>query len=78
MEQSGGSANVTGAIHFRQVASQGYMTVEVPDVPFTFAQVRAITEGACGFVEQFSGYSVGEHQQSTMTVRVPQSEFFEC
>ena len=77
MEQSGGSANLTGAIGFRQVSSQGYMTVEGPDVPFTFAQVRAIAEGACGFVEQFSGYSVGEHQQSTINVRVPQAEFFD-
>ena len=77
MEQPGGSASVTGAIGSRQVASQGYMSVEVTDVPFAFAQVRAIAEGAGGFVEQFSSYGVGEHQQSTMTVRVPQAEFFD-
>ena len=77
MEQSGGSANAGSAIGSRQIISQGSMSVEVTDVPFASAQVRAIAEGAGGFVEQLSSYGVGEHQQSTMTVRVPRAEFFD-
>ncbi|MBC8281157.1 MAG: DUF4349 domain-containing protein [Chloroflexi bacterium] len=71
------SSSGVGAIGSRQVISQGSMQVEVTDVPFASAQVRAIAEGAGGFVEQLSSYGVGEFQQSTITVRVPQGEFFD-
>ena len=60
----------------RQVISQGSMSVEVPDVAHAAARVRAIAEGAGGFVEQLSSHGVGEFQESTLTVRVPQAEFF--
>ena len=69
---SGGVDSIGG----RQVISQGSMSVEVTDVSTASAQVRAIAELAGGFVEQLSSYGVGEFQQSTLTVRVPQDEFF--
>ena len=67
---------VSGTLGQRQVISQGSMSVEVPDVPTAAARVRAIAEGAGGFVEQLSSFGVGESQESTLTVRVPQAEFF--
>ena len=67
---------VSGTLGQRQVISQGSMSVEVPDVPTAAARVRAIAEGAGGFVEQLSSFGVGEAQESTLTVRVPQAEFF--
>ena len=60
----------------RQVISQGSMSVEVPDVSKAAARVRAIAEGAGGFVEQLSSYGVDEFRESTLTIRVPQAEFF--
>ncbi len=60
----------------RQIISQGSMSVEVPDVAIASSRVRAIAEGAGGFIEQLSSSGVDEFQQSTMTVRVPQDEFF--
>jgi hypothetical protein len=40
------------------------------------SQVRAIAEAAGGFVEQLSSSGVDESQRSTLTIRVPQDEFF--
>ncbi|PKB72300.1 MAG: hypothetical protein BZY87_00975 [SAR202 cluster bacterium Io17-Chloro-G6] len=60
----------------RQIISQGSMSIEVPDVSIAAARVRAIAEGVGGFVEQLSSNGIRELQQSTMTVRVPQAEFF--
>ncbi|MCH8988453.1 MAG: DUF4349 domain-containing protein [Chloroflexi bacterium] len=73
---SAASRIVSGTLGQRQVISQGSMSVEVPDVPTAAARVRAIAEGAGGFVEQLSSFGVGESQESTLTVRVPQAEFF--
>lgn len=50
--------------------------MDVEDVPSATVQVRLIAEGAGGFVEQLSSQGVEERQQSTMTIRVPQPEFF--
>ena len=69
-------AAVTNLVGDRQIISQGSMSVEVPDVAFASARVRAIAEGVGGFVEQLSSNGVGEFQQSTITVRVPQVDFF--
>ena len=69
-------AAVTNLVGDRQIISQGSMSVEVPDVAFASARVRAIAEGVGGFVEQLSSSGVGEFQQSTITVRVPQVDFF--
>ena len=70
------SLMVTDALGQRQIISQGSMSVEVPDVSFAAARVRAIAESVGGFVEQLSSNGVGEFRQSTLTVRVPQAEFF--
>ena len=67
---------VTNGLVQRQIISQGSMSVQVADVPTAAARVRAIAEGVGGFVEQLSSNGVGEFQQSTITVRVPQAEFF--
>jgi len=76
MQATGGSAEVANSIGTRQIISQGSMSVEVTDVPSAATRVRAIAEGVGGFVEQLSSHGVGEFQQSTITVRVPQDEFF--
>ena len=70
------SSMLTNAAGQRQIISQGSMSVEVPDVSTAAARVRAIAEAVGGFVEQLSSNGVGEFQQSTLTVRVPQDEFF--
>ena len=72
---SSSSVNSLATIQ-RQIISQGSMSVEVPDVSFASARVRAIAEGAGGFVEQLSSFGVDQFQQSTLTIRVPQEEFF--
>jgi ribosome maturation protein Sdo1 len=76
MQATGGSAEVANSIGTRQIISQGSMSVEVTDVPSAATRVRAIAEGVGGFVEQLSSHGVGEFQKSTITVRVPQDEFF--
>ena len=60
----------------RQVISQASVSVEVDEVPAAVAQVRAIAESLGGFVGQLSSSGGPERQQSTMTIRVPQAEFF--
>ena len=72
---SSSSANSLLTIQ-RQIISQGSMSVEVPDVATASARVRAIAEGVGGFVEQLSSSGLDQFQQSTLTVRVPQDEFF--
>ncbi|NQW22404.1 MAG: DUF4349 domain-containing protein [SAR202 cluster bacterium] len=70
------SPSVINALGQRQIISQGSMSVEVSDVTTAASQVRAIAEGAGGFVEQLSSYGVDEFRQSNLTIRVPQAEFF--
>lgn len=60
----------------RQIISQGSVSVEVEGVPSATDQVRVIAESFGGFVEQLTSQGVEERQQSTMTIRVPQPEFF--
>jgi len=60
----------------RQIISQASVSVEVEDVPAAVDQVRATAESLGGFVGQLSSSGGPERQQSTMTVRVPQLEFF--
>ena len=54
-----GSEMVTSASGQRQIISQGSMSVQVPDVSFAAARVRAIAEGVGGFVEQLSTLKPG-------------------
>ena len=60
----------------RQVISQGSVSLDVEDVPSAAVQVRLIAEGVGGFVEHLTSTGVEERQQSTITIRVPQPEFF--
>ena len=60
----------------RQVISQATLSVEVAQVATAVDQVRAIADGLGGFVEQLSSSGVAENQQATLTIRVPQAEFF--
>ncbi|MCH7737737.1 MAG: DUF4349 domain-containing protein [Chloroflexi bacterium] len=73
--QTSGGASLIG-IGQRQTISRGSMSVEVTDVANAAARVRAIAEGAGGFVEQLSSIGVDEFKESTLTIRVPQDEFF--
>ena len=60
----------------RQVISSASVAVEVEDVQAATAEVRLIAEGFGGFVEQLSSSGGPERQRATMTVRVPQDQFF--
>ena len=60
----------------RQVISQGSVSLDVEDVPSAAVQVRTIAESVGGFVEQLTSTGVEERQQSTITIRIPQPEFF--
>ncbi len=75
---SGTGAYAAGALDTtqRQVISQASASIEVEDVPAAVDQVRAIAESLGGFVGQLSSSGGPERQQSTMTIRVPQLEFF--
>ena len=60
----------------RQVISTASLSVEVEEVQGAVAQVRVIAESLGGFVEQLSSSGSAEHQRATMTIRVPQDQFF--
>ena len=75
---SGAGGYVPGALDTaqRQVISQASVSMEVDEVPVAVAQVRTTAESLGGFVGQLSSSGGPERQQSTMTIRVPQAEFF--
>ncbi|MEE9199025.1 MAG: DUF4349 domain-containing protein [Dehalococcoidia bacterium] len=60
----------------RQVISTASVSVEVEGVQAAVTQVRAIAEGLGGFVERLSSSGDDDRQQATITVRVPQEQFF--
>ena len=74
----GAGGYVPGALDTaqRQVISQASVSMEVDEVPVAVAQVRTTAESLGGFVGQLSSSGGPERQQSTMTIRVPQAEFF--
>ena len=74
----GAGGYVPGALDTaqRQVISQASVSMEVDEVPVAVAQVRTTVESLGGFVGQLSSSGGPERQQSTMTIRVPQAEFF--
>ena len=76
--QKGAGGYVPGALDTaqRQVISQASVSMEVDEVPVAVAQVRTTAESLGGFVGQLSSSGGPERQQSTMTIRVPQAEFF--
>ena len=75
---SGAGGYVPGALDTaqRQVVSQASVSMEVDEVPVAVAQVRTTAESLGGFVGQLSSSGGPERQQSIMTIRVPQAEFF--
>ena len=60
----------------RKVISTGFISLEVELVPEATANVRSIAEGLGGFVEQMSASGGEERQQASITIRVPQGQFF--
>ena len=60
----------------RQVISTAFISIEVEVVQAAVTQVRGIAEGLGGFVEQLSSSGSADRQQATMTIRVPQEQFF--
>ena len=60
----------------RQVISVASVSLEVEVVQAAVAEVRVIAEGLGGFVEQLSSSGGADRQQATMSIRVPQDQFF--
>ena len=72
VSESSGALDITQ----RQIIAQASLSIEVQNVEAAVGQVRALAEGLGGFIGQLSSSGGPEHQQSTMTIRVPQTEFF--
>ena len=60
----------------RQIISSASLSMQVEQVQSAVNDVRAIAEGLGGFVGQLSFSGSEEYQQATMTIRVPQGQFF--
>ena len=75
-----GSPRTTGALETtqRKVISSAFITIELDAVSEATAQVRVIAESLGGFVEQLSSSGEPQHQRATMTIRVPQDQFFQA
>ena len=75
MDQSA-SSSVNLEIAERKVISRASIALEVEVVEEATREVRLIAEGLGGFVEQLSTSGEPERQRASLTVRVPQSQFF--
>ena len=60
----------------RKIISNASIAVEVEVVQTAITEVRTIAESLGGFVEHLSSSGSPEHQRATMTIRVPQDQFF--
>ena len=60
----------------RKVISGASLSVEVEMVQEAVTQVRVIAESLGGFVEQLSSSGDSDRERATMTIRVPQDQFF--
>ncbi|MDP6550399.1 MAG: DUF4349 domain-containing protein, partial [Dehalococcoidia bacterium] len=60
----------------RMVISTASISIEVETVQTAVAEVRVIAESLGGFVEHLDSSGGTERQRATMTVRVPQGQFF--
>ena len=60
----------------RQVISTASISLEVEMVDETTATIRTIAEGLGGFVERLSSSGNEDRQQASITIRVPQAQFF--
>ena len=74
----GSSRRTSGALETtqRKVISSAFISIELEGVSEGTAQVRVIAESLGGFVEQLSSSSEPQHQRATITIRVPQDQFF--
>ena len=80
IDEAGSRASLalSGALQVaeRKVVTTGSIALEVEDVESAITDVRAIAEGLGGFVEQLSSSGEGDRQRASMTIRVPQDQFF--
>jgi len=60
----------------RKVISTALLTLEVEVVQAAINEVRAIAESFGGFVEHLTSSGDADRQQATVTIRVPQDQFF--
>ena len=60
----------------RKVISTASVTLEVEVVQAAINDVRAIAESLGGFVEHLTSSGDSDRQQATVTIRVPQAQFF--
>ena len=60
----------------RKVISSASVSIKVSVVVEVVVQIRAIAEGMGGFVEQLSSAGTAGRQQASLTIRVPQDQFF--
>ena len=60
----------------RKVISTASITIELEDVPEATTKVRVIAESLGGFVEQLSSSGGIQRPRATMSIRVPQAQFF--
>ena len=60
----------------RKVISMASISLEVEVVPEATAAVRVIAESLGGFVEQMSTSGDTKRQHASITIRVPQDQFF--
>ena len=60
----------------RKVISTASVSLEVAAVTESVAEIRSIAEGLGGFVEQLNSSGDAERERASMTIRVPQDQFF--
>ena len=60
----------------RQVISTASISLEVQTVDTAISQIRGIAESLGGFLEQMSSSGSEDTEQATVTIRVPQQQFF--
>ncbi len=60
----------------RQIIAQANVSLEVTAVQSAVGQVQAIAQSLGGYVEQLTSSGVEENQYATITLRLPQSEFY--
>ncbi|MCS7116608.1 MAG: DUF4349 domain-containing protein [Nitrososphaerales archaeon] len=60
----------------RKIIYEGWLVIEVKDIESTIEEIHRIVREMGGFVSQMSFSKYGEAKSATVTVRVPQVEFY--
>ena len=60
----------------RQVIYQAYVSIEVKTVSAALTQVQTIAQSLGGLVDSMSSSGGPDQEQATITIRVPQDQFF--